>query len=67
MCVEKLKHITTGNMITTNGTHKETGTGLGLLICHSLIKKSNALLKIYSQENVGTSVKLCFPYFAVAN
>jgi two-component system, sensor histidine kinase and response regulator len=67
MCVEKLKHITTGNMITTNGTNKETGTGLGLLICHSLIKKSNAVLKIYSQENVGTSVKLCFPYFAVAN
>ena len=67
MSETKIKDLFSGNLFTTPGTNKEPGTGLGLLICNSLIGKSKGALHINSRENVGTEVKLCFPQYAIAN
>jgi len=37
------------------------GTGLGLQLCKSLIKKNNGQLRIESQEGIGTKMILTFP------
>lgn len=37
------------------GTDKETGTGLGLVLCNEFIEKNNGTIKVISKENVGSS------------
>ncbi len=43
---------------TTNGTHKESGTGLGLIICKDFVERHGGNIWIESTENIGT--KVCF-------
>lgn len=47
--------------ITSYGTGKEKGTGLGLVICKELLGKMNGELKIKSQKDVGTTVTIKLP------
>ncbi len=44
-------------------TSKTSGTGLGLSICRHLLSMNGATLKIESQVNVGTTIKLTFPHY----
>ncbi len=47
--------------VTSYGTGKEKGTGLGLVICKELLGKMNGELEIESQEDVGTTVTIKLP------
>ena len=47
--------------ITTEGTEKEKGTGLGLLLVKEMIERNNGEIDFTSQENVGTSFRVILP------
>jgi len=42
------------SMISTEGTKKEKGTGLGLIICKDFIEMNNGLLNVKSKKSKGT-------------
>ncbi len=42
-------------------TTKENGSGLGLTICYSIIKKHNGLMLVKSREGVGTTFHIYLP------
>jgi signal transduction histidine kinase len=44
--------------VTTVGTSKETGTGLGLIICQEMVIKSGGQIWVESELGQGTTV--CF-------
>jgi signal transduction histidine kinase len=48
-------------MISTAGTSREKGTGLGLRLCYELVKLHNGDLRIESAINNGTTVKISLP------
>ena len=50
-----------GQMISTSGTNKEKGSGLGLILCHDLIKRSDGDLMIKSKEGEGTEIIIQLP------
>jgi signal transduction histidine kinase len=43
------------------GTANEKGSGLGLVLCKEFVELNNGLLKIESQEGVGTTVTISLP------
>jgi PAS domain S-box-containing protein len=45
----------------TQGTGKEKGTGLGLLLCKEFIDKHNGEIKVTSEENIGTEFVISLP------
>ncbi|QGQ93985.1 PAS domain S-box protein [Paenibacillus psychroresistens] len=45
-------------------TTKDTGTGLGLMICHRIVEAHGGKINLTSQVNVGTTVDILFPLFA---
>lgn len=47
--------------ISTPGTHDETGTGLGMIICKELIEKNYGRLSVESEINKGTSFNILLP------
>jgi two-component system, sensor histidine kinase LadS len=49
--------------ITTLGTQKEKGTGLGLLICRELIEKNKGRIWFESQEDQGTTFFFTLPVY----
>ena len=49
--------------ITTLGTQKEKGTGLGLLICRELIEKNKGRIWFESQEDRGTTFFFTLPVY----
>lgn len=54
---EKRKQFEKGNPLkSTPGTHKETGTGIGLLVSRQLLVKQGGQLEIESEEGKGTTV-----------
>ncbi len=42
-------------------TTKDSGSGLGLAVCYSILRKHGGFLKVESQENVGTTFLCYFP------
>jgi signal transduction histidine kinase len=46
----------------TPGTEKETGTGLGLLLCKDLIKKHKGEIWVESEKGKGTSFIFSVPF-----
>lgn len=44
-------------------SRRNNGIGLGLSICHEIVKAHNAELKISSQLNLGTTISISFDYF----
>jgi signal transduction histidine kinase len=47
--------------ISTAGTGREKGTGLGLRLCYELIQLHNGDLRIESSEGRGTTVYISLP------
>ena len=46
---------------TTTGTAKETGTGLGLILCQEMVEKNGGRIWVESEEGQGTTVKFTLP------
>jgi signal transduction histidine kinase len=58
----KKKYIFTSTEIeSTPGTEKEKGTGLGLKLCHDLVKINNGTISVESQEGEGTCFIITLP------
>jgi len=49
---------------TTCGTAKETGTGLGLILCQDLVEKNRGEIWVESEAGKGTTVQFTVPAFA---
>lgn len=47
--------------ITTTGTKRETGTGLGLLLCDEFVRKHNGQINVETQEGLGTTFTITIP------
>lgn len=60
MSGEVLQKVLSKSYFTTKGTHKESGTGFGLLICKDLIEKHGASLSIKSQVGRGAVFSVSF-------
>jgi len=45
----------------TLGTNKETGTGLGLILCKEFVEKNNGTIDIESRKNQGTQISFELP------
>lgn len=53
---DKPKLLDEGTFMTTFGTANEKGTGLGLLVCKSIVHHNGGVIEINSEENKGTTV-----------
>ncbi len=58
-CVEKLFRI--DQSFSTAGTNKETGTGLGLILCKDFVEKHNGEIRIESDQAKGTTIYFTLP------
>ncbi|MGF1926320.1 MAG: sensor histidine kinase, partial [Bacteroidia bacterium] len=54
------------NAKTTLGTHKEKGTGIGLMLCRTFTQLMHGKLTVQSQREVGTTFTLMLPKVAQA-
>jgi len=60
MSEEVLQKVLSRSYFTTKGTHKESGTGFGLLICKDLIEKHGASLSVKSEVGQGAVFSVSF-------
>ena len=49
--------------ISTEGTARERGTGLGLVLCKEFIEKNGGQIEIETKTNVGSNFKFTLPAF----
>jgi two-component system, sensor histidine kinase and response regulator len=49
-------------LVSTEGTFKEKGTGLGLMLCKEFVEKHDGKIWIESQFEIGSSVKFIIPF-----
>ncbi len=61
MAPDALRKVFNNEYYTTLGTNKETGTGLGLVICRDFIKSNNGELKVKSLPHQGTTFTIALP------
>ena len=61
MTPAQLKKLFKGKMDSRIGTHKESGTGMGLLFCKDLIEKCNGTIWASSKLNVGSVFSFTIP------
>jgi PAS domain S-box-containing protein len=45
----------------TNGTAKETGTGLGLMLCRDMVNMHNGKIQVESEEGKGSTFRISLP------
>jgi signal transduction histidine kinase len=57
--LEKIFH--PGLSVSTNGSHDEKGSGLGLIICKDFVERHGGKIWIESKENIGTKVYFTIP------
>ena len=48
-------------IVSTDGTNRERGTGLGLMLCKDFARKNGGSLSAESEEGEGTKFKFCIP------
>jgi two-component system sensor histidine kinase/response regulator len=48
--------------VTTRGTEKEKGTGIGLILCKEFIEKHGGKIWVESKEGNGSKFKFTLPY-----
>jgi len=60
--IEKLFRI--DQSYSTTGTNKETGTGLGLILCKEFVEKHNGKIWVESEEKKGSTFYFTLPYNA---
>lgn len=48
--------------LSTNGTAKEKGTGLGLIICKEFIEKHGGQIRVFSEVGKGSQIVLTLPF-----
>jgi CheY-like chemotaxis protein len=60
--IEKLFRI--DQTYSTTGTYKETGTGLGLILCKEFVEKHNGKIWVESEEKKGSIFYFTLPYTA---
>ena len=58
---ENMDKIFSSNFYTTEGTAKEKGTGLGLLLCKDFVKRNNGDIWVKSELSSGTTVTFTLP------
>jgi signal transduction histidine kinase len=58
---DALQKIKGNNYYTTNGTHSESGTGLGLMLCKEFLMKHNGQMHIESNPGKGTTFSFTLP------
>ncbi len=58
--LEKLFKI--DNMVSTKGTHNETGTGLGLMLCKEFIELNKGRISVESTIDIGSNFIVELPY-----
>ncbi len=46
------------------GTHKEQGTGLGLIVCNEFVKMHNGTIEVEAEEGLGTSIIVKLPFYS---
>lgn len=52
--------------LVTSGTEKETGSGLGLVLCKDFIERNGGTLGVESEENYGTTFIFTLPVWSYA-
>jgi signal transduction histidine kinase len=60
--IEKLFRI--DQSYSTTGTNKETGTGLGLILCKEFVEKNHGKIWVESEEKKGSTFYFTLPYNA---
>jgi signal transduction histidine kinase len=61
MDAETLARIQDNSYYSTYGTAKESGTGLGLMLCRDFLSKNNGSLSIESERGKGSSFSFTLP------
>lgn len=61
MTTQEVKKINAHEFFTTNGTAKEQGTGLGLMLCKEFLVKNDGCLRIESEPGKGSTFSFTLP------
>jgi two-component system sensor histidine kinase/response regulator len=65
MDAAKMQEIIDGTVISSPGTDREKGTGLGLILCQDFVRRNNGRFWIESEVGKGTTVYFSLPVSSV--